>query len=163
MMDLLDSIPEKIRPTLAEALTQWGNPGSDLGEILDSFKSLGREKIMALHQAQKKRRSYDQDPHLYQIANTFLIIPEVDRVQFAKRYLEFISVMVDYMAECDTFDVDPKEADLRKMRDLFVEKDEDAVRAYLEEIHKPYYDKLESGQETIVASDTGLRIRETLD
>lgn len=166
LIELLDSIPEEIRPLIAEALSETKDQtqGLKMGEILGSLKSLGKDKIMALHQAGKKRRSYDKDPNLHQIANTFMVMPEETRQDFAAHFLEFTSLMVDYMATCDTFGTVPKEADLQKMRDLFVDKGEGAVRAYLEEVHKPFYEMVvveEDKQQKLVGNDDGLRIRES--
>jgi hypothetical protein len=157
LMDLLDTIPEQIRPLIAQALTE--RTDQDFGELLGSLKSLGKEKIMALHQAAKKRRSYDQDPNLHQIANTFLVMPEAHRQGFAAHFLEFTSLMVDYLATCDTFGLEPQQAELCRMRDLFVDTGADAVRDFLQEIHQPYYE-MELKEASVVLTEEGMRLKE---
>ncbi|HEY9685802.1 MAG TPA: hypothetical protein V6C52_02375 [Coleofasciculaceae cyanobacterium] len=157
LMELLDTIPEQIRPLITQALTERAN--QDFGEILGSLKSLGKDKIMALHQAAKKRRSYDQDPNLHQIANTFMAMPEAHRRGFAAHFLEFTSLMVDYLATCDTFGLEPQEVELRKMRDLFVDTGADAVRDFLHEIHQPYHE-MELKESSVVLTEEGMRLKE---
>jgi hypothetical protein len=158
LMDLLDSIPESIRPHISEALTQRADQDFQVSEILSTLKSLGKDKILALHQAQKKRRKYDQDPDLHKIANTFLVIPEAERVAFAGKFLEFTSLMVDYMANCETFGTEPKESDLQRMRELFVATGEQAVREYLMEVHQTFY-QMVLEEPVIKATDEGLLLR----
>jgi len=142
MIDLLEHIPKDILPLITEALTQRADQDFKISEILGSLKSLGPEKIMALHQSRKKRRSYDQDPHTHKIAHYFYVIPEAEQETFATRFLEFTGMLVEYMANCESFSLEPQESELRKMRDLFVDSGENAVRDYLHELHRPYYEML---------------------
>ena len=107
-IELLESIPEDIRPYIADALTGKAERDFHAQDILDSLKSLGKEKIMSLHQAQKKRRNYDQDINLHQIVNTFLILPEDAQESIAADFLEFTSLMVEYMANCEHLNWNPR-------------------------------------------------------
>jgi hypothetical protein len=123
---------------------------------------LGKEKIMALHQARKKRRSYDQDAHLAEIVNTFFVLPEDAQEGLAKDFVEFTELVVEYMATCDSFELAPSEQELVRMRDAFVESGAAAVRSYLHEIHQPFYEKLAAGLEPLESAmqlEKGVRIK----
>ena len=138
-VELLESIPPEIRHHIAEALTGKADKDFNAGEILTSLKSLGKEKILALHQTRKKRRSYDQDPHLHKIVNTFLVLPDDAQEGLAATFLEFTDLMVDYMANCDCLDTEPSEQDLLEMCKRFIEEGPQAVRGYLVDIHQSLY------------------------
>lgn len=142
LVDLLETIPQDVRRHVADALVGKSNKDFNAGELLSSLKSLGKDKIMALHQAGKKRRSYDQDANLHQIVNTFFVLPDDIQEGAAALLLEFTDVLVEYMANCDMFDLEPNEVELDRMRDLFVAEGPAAVKNYLLEIHQPYYDVL---------------------
>lgn len=142
LIALLEEIPPEVLPLITDALTEKADQEFQVGALLNSMKSLGAEKIMALHKSQKKQRSYDQNQYTHKIANYFYMIPEAEQESFASRFLEFTAIMVEYLANCDSFELQPEEAHLRKMRDLFVSQGEIPVRDYLMEIHQPYYERL---------------------
>jgi len=164
-VELLESIPQEVRPLIALALTDKANRDFNAAEILSSLKSLGSEKIMMLHQSRKKRRAYDQDADLQKIVTTFFVLPEDAQDSLARDFLAFTELIVEYMANCDSFALEPKEAELVHMRDLFVMSGADAVRAYLAELHQPYYKIINSAEapeepkSTLIQGDQGLRIR----
>lgn len=155
-MDLLESIPPEVRPHVAEALAKRVYQQFQAGEILWGLKSLGRDKIMALHQARKKRRSYDKDVHLSEIATTFFMLSEDVQETFAKDFLEFTGLVVEYLANCDSFELVLSEEELDCMRDAFVEFGADAVRTYLHQIHQSVYDRLAADVAEAMDSDTSL-------
>lgn len=165
LVELLDTIPTELRYWIAEALTGKTNKEFNAAEILTSLKSLGKDKIMALHQAGKKRRSYDQDPNLHQIVNTFFVLPEDAQENTAELLLAFTDLMVEYMANCDVFDLEPNPEEMVQMRNLFVEEGPSAVQSYLSEIHQPYYNVMAGGSEStqagnlVVQDAEGLLIR----
>jgi hypothetical protein len=150
LVDLLEAIPPEVRRHVADALTGKTNKEFNAGEVLSSLKSLGKEKIMAMHQAGKKRRNYDQDPNLHQIVNTFFVLPDEVQEGTAMSLLAFTDAIVEYMANCDAFDLEPNAGEMDRMRDLFVADGPLAVNAYLLELHQPYYKLLSA--ETDIAS-----------
>lgn len=137
-IDLLESIPAEVLPYIVAGLTDRTNRDFDAAAILGGLKTLGKERIMALHQSQKKRRSYDQSPELHHIVNTFMVLPEEAQETVAAQFVDFTAMMVDYMATCDAFGAEPKAPDLEEMRRRYVEEGTEAVKAYLETIHQKY-------------------------
>jgi hypothetical protein len=137
-VELLESIPPEILPYIAAGLSDRMDREFDASAILNGLKSLGRDRVMALHQSRKKRRSYDQDPHLHQIVNTFFVLPEEVQETVAAQFVNFTALMVDYMATCDAFGATPNSKDLDQMRKYYVETGPEAVKAYIETIHKDY-------------------------
>jgi hypothetical protein len=137
-VELLESIPPEILPYIAAGLSDRMDREFNASAILSGLKSLGKDRVMALHQARKKQRSYDQDPHLHQIVNTFLVLPKESQETVAAQFLDFTALMVDYMATCDAFGVVSKPEDLDKMRQYYVETGPSSVKAYIETIHKAY-------------------------
>ena len=166
MVDLLEHIPEEVIPLIADGLTAKANKDFQASEILSSLKSLGKDKIMALHQSKKKQRSYDKDPNLHNIMTHFFVLPDKIQDVLASQFLMFTERIVDYLAVCDSFGLEPQQEELRRMRDLFVEHGADAVDAYLAKIHKPYLDKLMAEEsedalpkEQIAEDQGGMKIR----
>lgn len=137
-VELLESIPPEILPYIAAGLSDRMEREFNASAILSGLKSLGKDRVMALHQSQKRRRSYDQDPHLHQIVNTFLVLPEESQEKVAAQFMDFTALMVDYMATCDAFGVAPKSEDLDKMRQYYVETGPSSVKDYIATIHKSY-------------------------
>jgi len=161
-VELLEAIPPEIRHYIAEALMGKADKDFNAGEILTSLKSLGKDKIMALHQSRKKRRSYDQDANLHQIVNTFFVLPEEAQEGLAATFLEFTDLMVDYMANCDLFGSEPNPADLQEMRTRFIAEGPSAVRRYLGEIHEELYRILQTDDAAApssVSSDAALPVQ----
>ncbi len=120
------------------------NQEFEASALLSGLKSLGKERIMAVHQSRKKRRCYDQNPHLHQIVSTLLVLPEAAQESVAAEFIDFIGLMVDYMATCDAFGATPKAEDLDQMRLCYVETGSTAVKAYIEAIHQAYNQTIES-------------------
>lgn len=141
-VELLEHLPETILPYITDALLGKADREFNATDILNSLKSLGKDKIMALHQSRKKRRSYDAHPSLHQIVNTLFVIPDNFQESVASQFLELSGLMVDYMATCDSFDLAPQENELVEMRNLFIEEGPDSVHHYLHQIHEPYYAKM---------------------
>lgn len=137
-IDLLESMPPAVMPYIAAGLCEWTDQVFDTGTILRELKSLGKDRIMALHQSQKKRRSYDRDPDLHRIVNTFYVLPETEQESVAGQFVEFAAILVDYMATCDSFAAEPKPDDLAKMKDLFVANGIEAAQTYLQSLHASY-------------------------
>lgn len=163
-VELLESIPPAILPYIAAGLTERTDREFDASAILNGLKSLGKERIMGLHQSHKKRRSYDQSPELHRIVNTFMVLPEEEQESVAAQFVDFTSMMVDYMATCDAVGAVPKEEDLHKMRQCYVEEGTQAVQAYLSQIHQHYNQLLLSEEavsqpEVVLDTHGELRLR----
>lgn len=154
-VELLESIPPAILPYIAAGLAERTDREFDASAILSGLKSLGKERIMGLHQSHKKRRSYDQSPGLHRIVNTFMVLPENEQEAVAAQFVDFISMMVDYMATCDAVGVMPKEEDLHKMRQYYAEDGTQAVQSYLRQIHQ-HYNALLLSEETLSEPDVVL-------
>lgn len=137
-VELLESIPPALLPYIAAGLTQKTDREFDATAILNGLKSLGKDRIMGLHQSHKKRRGYDQSPELHRIVNTFMVLPEEEQESVAAQFVDFTSMMVDYMATCDAVGTAPQEADLHKMRQYYVEEGTQAVQSYLSKVHEAY-------------------------
>lgn len=137
-VELLESIPPAILPHIAAGLTQKTDREFDATAILNGLKSLGKDRIMGLHQSHKKRRGYDQSPELHRIVNTFMVLPEDEQESVAAQFVDFTSMMVDYMATCDAVGTAPQEEDLHRMRQYYVEEGTQAVQSYLSKVHESY-------------------------
>ncbi len=161
-VELLESIPKEVIPYIAAGLIDRTDREFDASAILTGLKSLGKDRIMALHQSQRKRRSYDQDPNLHRIVNTFMVLPEESQEEVAAQFVDFTAMMVDYMATCDAFGAEPTEDDLSRMRDLYVNEGTESVKGYLDRIHQAYHEAIiseESLQAPELVTDKGGSLR----
>lgn len=137
-VELLESIPPAILPYIAAGLTERADKEFNASEILSGLKSIGKERILGLHQSHKKRRNYDQSPELHRIVNTLLVLPEDEQEAVAAQFVDFTSLMVDYMATCDAVGAAPKEEELQTMRQHYVQDGTQGVQTYLNKIHQQY-------------------------
>lgn len=173
--DLLEHIPTDTIPLIADGIIAKAEKDFNAGELLTALKSMGSEKIMALHKSKKRQRSYDHDPNLTKIVNYFFVLPADNQDKLATQFLEFTELVVEYMATCDSFDIEPDQNQLAQLRDLFVETGSNSARDYLEAIHKPYHDAIQSDapipiqptepsrQQIVGDSDGGMKIKKQPD
>ena len=92
----LSSLPEDLQTIIGDCIIQVAEKEYKVSDLLNSFKSMGNDKIMGLHQAQKKRRNYDNNPAMNKAINYIYILPASEQYKIAKQVLELMDCVVAY-------------------------------------------------------------------
>ncbi|MBK8189119.1 MAG: hypothetical protein IPK79_01560 [Vampirovibrionales bacterium] len=116
IIDLLTTLPEAFLAPVIQAIRARADSCWETRELL---KSLGTEKILALHKSKRKRRNYDQNPDLHQTVNLFLALPPDSQDTLASESLQFLQVAVQFVAGCQNWNLDPSR-ELPKLSSAFV-------------------------------------------
>jgi hypothetical protein len=168
--ELLDSIPKEALPLIADAIIARAEKEFRASDLLRSLSSLGSEKVLALYKSKNRMRSYDKDPDLHRIVNNFFVLPDENQMELASQFLGFTDMVIDYLAVCDSFGLEPKEKELESLQRRFVDEGLTSARQYLAEIHGKYHEEIGEPETTgeemtvsaptnLVVDDTGMKIR----
>lgn len=175
--DLLDSIPPDAIALIADGITAKAEKDFQARDLLRSLSSLGSDKVLALYKSKNRMRSYDKDPDLHRIVNNFFVLPEDNQKALAKQFLGFTDIVIDYLAVCDSFGLEPHPGELENIRRCFVEDGLQAARQYLVEVHGEYHEQIGEPEEltdenqpaatakapaheTVITDEGGMKIRQ---
>lgn len=103
IIDLLVTLPLPFLVAMTQAIRARADACWETRELL---KSLGTEKILALHKSKRKRRRYDQNPDLHQTVNLFLALPPASQDTLAGESLQLLQVSAQFIAGCHHWQLD---------------------------------------------------------
>lgn len=169
---LLELIPLEALPYIVEGISQRAEQQYQLSSALQTLKTVGQDKVLALYKSKNRRRSYDRDPDLHKIVNYFFVLSEEKQEKLANELLRFSEYLVDYLATCEAFDLKPKPEELDEIKRRFIQQGPQPVQEFINGIHGEYHRlmTMEDGVETlptpavpksqtVIEHESGMRIR----
>ncbi len=90
----LSALPEDLQTIIGDCIIQIAEKEYKVSDLLSSFKSMGTDKIMGLHQSQKKRRNYDNNLTMSKAINYIYILPASEQHKIAKQALDLMDCVV---------------------------------------------------------------------
>ncbi len=132
-------------------------------EADEKLKSMGTQKVLALHKSKNRHREYDQNPELHRTMNYLLILPDESREHLGNQFRDITTTVVEYVEDCNATNQDPKKTEVEGMTQTFVDTDGslEATRTYIIELHPEFVRlrKWPKPKEEVFEDDGGMKIR----
>lgn len=155
----LASLPNDVQSIIGECVIKVAERNYKVSEIMKDLKSLGTEKIMGLHQSQKKRRSYDKNPATQKAVNHIYVLPESEQNKLAKQVLSLMDCVFHYFETHQILNVPVEKQTLQGLADAFAEGGLNQAKAFNTTLRK----QLQLGSksvEQVQEGEQGLLIRQ---
>lgn len=107
-------------------------------DIKYKLKSLGKDKILAMHKAQSKQRSYDTCPHVSKTFNYWFILPDQERLNFASQIMGTSSAVYRFLKVAQEHKYTFEEQDLKRVVSSWIWEGEASTSKLIDE----YQDRL---------------------
>lgn len=163
--------PDEIKSIIGEAVMLLANREFEVNEQMQTFKTLGPDKVMGLYKSKNRRREYDQNDVLHKAMNYLYILSEPNQDFMADHILSMVQYIQQYLGACQAFQASPTLEHVAEITNRYVEKGSTDVESFLNELREEFYQKMLSGQDTDPPTDfienfiqddfSGLKIRQT--
>ncbi len=166
---LMIILPDEIQSILSEGIMILANKEFCVNEKVNSFKTLGADKVLGLHKSKNKRREYDKNPQLHKAMNYLYILSEENQDSMADHIVSLVSYIQEYLKSCYQFQSDPSIEDVAEITTLYISRGTRDVEEFLARVryeiqqrvlrgtpYKPPVDFLEQG---IAETNSGLQLK----
>lgn len=103
-VQLLMLFPDEIQSIIADGLSYIAEREFKANEILKELKSLGRDKVLAIYNSQKKRRDYDKNPSVHRAMNYLMILSDENRRFIAQQIIGLMGYLQNYLKACRKYE-----------------------------------------------------------
>lgn len=131
----LTRFPQGIQSLIASEMNTMAEERYD---IKYNLKSLGKDKVLALHKAQNKRREYDSDPDVFKTFSYWYVLPEQERYHFASQIMGTSSAVYRFLKVSSEYRHSFEEQDLQFIIHSWIWEGEEKTAALIDQ----YQDKL---------------------
>lgn len=153
-VETLEQFPSEIQTVIADGVAQIAEDEFNVGETMNMFRSLGREKIMALYKSKNKARSYDKNPSFHKIMNYMTILPETHQDCMATHILCLSDHTANYLQLCQKLRTPPEVRTLQKLRDAYVTFGNERAHRFIQETQVTLNEAIQSGAITPIPQAT---------
>jgi len=159
---ILEAMPPSVQSIIAQAIVDLANRECKANEILQSYKSLGSEKIMSLHKSQRKLRALDKNPDTFKAMTYLFVLSTENRELIALKVNELVDCIRDYFKHCSENQLSPDEEQINTVRDSYMAAGKDGAMLFLENVKKQFLDDIASTQvqATVKPKSKGLDVAE---
>jgi hypothetical protein len=117
-------------------------------ELLQSYKSLGADKVLAMYKAKRKLRHYDKEPILHEaMLYLFLLSPE-NQVLISKKIIHLSGYMEKYLQLCLAHKQPPILFQAEELSDTYVTMGEEEANKLLSTLESEFISQLQSQLQT---------------
>jgi len=141
---LIIILPDEVRSIISESLMLLANREFDAAERENSFRTVGSEKVMALHKSKNRRREYDQNEQLHKAMNYLYVLSDDNQDFMAEHILKMVEFIQKYFATCHEFKAQPSLEDVATVTNTYVEKGTAEVENFLKQLREEFFTKLAS-------------------
>lgn len=117
----LSSLPDEVQTIIGECVIQVAEKEFRISDLMGDLKTMGTEKVMGLHQAQKRRRSYDQNAMMHKAVACIYVLPDGQQTRMAAHVLDLMDNVMNYFQTYREFSAPANTATLRRMTLAFVD------------------------------------------
>lgn len=147
---LLFILPDEIKSVISKAILVIADKEFREEEREQQIRSLGREKIMGLHQSKNRRREYDQNSHLHQAMNYLYILSEDNREFMAEHILKMVQYIQYHLETCQLAQRTSDLKDVAEIVAIYVKSGDEGVKPFLKKLRYEFYEKLLDGKQSVV-------------
>ncbi|MEB3245783.1 MAG: hypothetical protein VKJ06_07350 [Vampirovibrionales bacterium] len=137
---ILAAFPPQILEIVAEGVVEMAERECRANDIIKNLRTLGKDKILALHKSKHKRRFYDVNPQLHKAMNYIFVLSENNRLYMAKKMMELIDFVFDYLKACSSVQHVPCRDEIGNLASVYVRKGGAEAREFLEAVRQNFAD-----------------------
>ena len=141
---LLEAFPPVIQTIIANGIVDIANRECNASQLINSYKSLGTEKIMGLHKSKNKARQLDSNPATHKAVSYLYVLSEENQDFMARQILELREFIGQYVRHCDTLDHNPDEKEVMALTDTYVAHGKTQAQEFLEKLETVFKEKLQN-------------------
>lgn len=141
-IELLLVFPEDMQAVIADGLSTIAEQEFQANEIINDFKSLGTEKVLAIYKSKQKQRSYDNNPTVHRALNYMMILSPENRLFISKRIIELIGYLQDYLKTCKLHEATPTLPSVERIRDVYIQFGPEDASRFLQAMEQEFTRKL---------------------
>lgn len=138
---LLEKSPPPLQTIIADGIILLAE--QELSISLHAIKSLGHDKVLALHKSQNRRRALDKNPHLHRALNYLSILTEENRLFMANKIRQMNRLIIDYLQACLKAEWTPRQDDIQEMIRRFVTEHPSEAEAFLSTLKQRLYQEIQ--------------------
>ncbi len=135
---LISALPPDVQSIIAKGIVTMANDEFKAHETLQSLRSLGSDKVMSLHKAQKKQRAIDTNPHMHQAMSYLYILSPENQDVLAERIIELMGFIREYFDACKKSTQEPTEKHIIDLTDSYVQSGSDEAKRFLSQIEEHF-------------------------
>ncbi len=117
----LASLPNDVQTIIGDCVVKVAEKEYKVSQLMNDLKSVGSDKVLGLHQSQKKRRNYDKNPSTQKAVNHIYVLPENDQIKMTKQVLNLMDSVFTYFEIHKTLNAPVEKETLQNMADAFAE------------------------------------------
>ncbi len=130
-IQILEEAPEVLQTLIAESVNLIAHREFSVGEMMRSYKSLGTDKVLHLHQSKSKRRGQDKNPAVHKTLNYLMVLSPKHRAFISHRIKQLYHHLIEYIILCKEISRPPKEEDLNQIVTVFTEQGDMEILAFM--------------------------------
>ncbi|MBX2861335.1 MAG: hypothetical protein KTR14_08870 [Vampirovibrio sp.] len=156
-VETLMCFPPEFQSVLAEGIALVAEKECKANELLQQFKSLGTQKVLALYKSKNKARSYDDNPNVHKVMNYLMVLSEENRQFMAKNILGLFSHVQEYLQTCKTYEQESSLEGVQNVSNTYANQGDKATRQLLSGMKQDFIQKLEQ-RETISGGGGDMKV-----
>ncbi len=149
---VLEKSPPQLQSIIADGIIMLAEREFAVSRLMHAVKSLGHEKVLALHKSQNRRRVLDKNPRIHRAMNYLYILTEENRAFMATKISQMNQLVIDYLQACHQTHRSPQTDDIEEMLHLFIENNLPEAQAFLDALKHRLYQEIQK----IVTPSTGM-------
>lgn len=139
---LMILLPDEIKSIVSDGIMVLANREFRAQERLQSYRSLGDEKVMGLYKSKNKRREYDTNETLHKAMNYLYILSEDNQDIMADHILQLVGYIQKYLSTCRVFETDPSLEDVLRITQTYIEEGNAEVEQFLVQLREELHVKM---------------------
>jgi len=167
---LLEALPFAIQSIIANGIVDMANREFNAVELINSYKSLGTEKVLALHKSKKKARKLDENPATHKAVTYLYVLSEKNQDFMARQILDLMQIIGQYFRHCSGLNQPPAESEVLDLTQTYVHQGKGEALVFLNKLETIFMERVRSGgktpvatqqrQEDITEDTSGMRIKD---
>lgn len=148
---LMSKFPRAIQSIIARGIIDLTNSEFKANELLKSCKTLGRERVLSLHLSQQKKRELDEDSDMFRAMTHMTIISEESQEYAAKKILELLQLLIDYMKSCQQYESEPNDEEVIAMTDTYIKHGKEKAKVVLAKLEHAFARQMKEQSKKVMA------------
>ncbi|MBX2860334.1 MAG: hypothetical protein KTR14_03810 [Vampirovibrio sp.] len=157
-VEALFCFPHDFQSIISEGLAEIAERECKASELQKEFKSVGYEKVMALHKSKRKGRPYDHNPQTHKMMNYLMLLSDDHRRLMARETLQLLAHIQEYLSMCKEYQSDTSERTIRTLTGTYVAYGSKATQDLLQNVKKQLLQTWASRNQKITGRDEGMAV-----
>ena len=137
-VQLVTRLPLELQEVLCTGISRLAEKDYQVTKLMSQFKSMGAEKVLAIHKSHQKRRHYDSNAIIHKTINFLYILSDESRYFIANQIIELMQYIQDYLTLCKKYAQPAETEDIENITYTYVDVSPEAARKILKHIEKEF-------------------------